>query len=55
MFLVKRTGILSKCLILTFGNIIIENHDSLISKKNKMQNITFKLSDKMGKLHSPTS
>ncbi len=27
------TGILSKCLILMFGNISIQNRDSLISKK----------------------
>ncbi len=51
-------GILSKCLILTFGNISIQNHDSSISKnKNKkmylMQNITFEIIDKIGKNTQP--
>ncbi len=43
-------GILSKCLILTFGNISIQNLDSSISKKTKLwQNIKFKLIDKIWK------
>ncbi len=39
---------LSKCLILAFGNISIQNHDSSIYKKSNLwQNIKFELIDKI--------